>query len=170
MGAELYAETPVLSVVEDADGNALNTERGETRAKKVIFATNGYTGSVLPQYTPVITPYRGVNSHLVAMKKDQPFLESTYNLRYSPKDYDYMAPQPDGSIILGGATSRFRDDGPDADKSSWWNCVDDSVVPDGVEGYFPETLTKRLRQWKDSGAAVDYLWSGSRYSQKVYIF
>jgi glycine/D-amino acid oxidase-like deaminating enzyme len=58
-GALLYTETPVKTAeAEQDDGGAptvLCTPRGSTRAAKVIFATNGYTSALLPQFKDVIS-------------------------------------------------------------------------------------------------------------------
>ena len=161
MDAELYTETLVFSVEERENENYINTTRGPTRAKKVIFATNAYTSALLPQYKDVITPYRGANSHLVA-DPEAPFLESTYNLRYGVH-YDYMAPQPDGGVILGGATSVFRGDDGQQHKDRWWNYWDDSETIDGVKEYFENTMTSRMLEWKERNATMDRTWTGSKW-------
>ena len=160
MGAELYTETLVQSVTEQESESILRTIRGITRAKKVVFATNAYTSALLPQYKGVITPYRGANSHLMA-DPEPPFLESTYNLRYGAH-YDYMAPQPDGGVILGGATSVYRGGDGLPDKAPWWNYWDDSETVDGVKEYFENTMTSRMLEWRGKAVTMDRTWTGSK--------
>lgn len=63
----LQTHTMVEEVSEVADGEgyyAIKTSRGTLRAKKVVFATNGYTAGILPDMEGVITPYRDVNSYM----------------------------------------------------------------------------------------------------------
>jgi hypothetical protein len=66
---------------------------------------------------------------------EHPRLVNTYNINGGPTSREYLVPQPDGSIILGGGQPLYR-----ADKSIWYNMVDDGTLIEGVrerwfEGY-----------------------------------
>ncbi|KAJ0382927.1 hypothetical protein COL922a_011543 [Colletotrichum nupharicola] len=80
-GVNLQTHTPVTSVsdTQETEGSWLvTTPRGVIKAKKVIFATNGYTAGILPEFQEKITPVR-----------------------------DYQITRPDGSIIVGGGRPAY---------------------------------------------------------------
>ncbi|CVK96070.1 related to oxidoreductase [Fusarium mangiferae] len=128
----LQTNTPATSIAAspDADGSwSVTTTRGATRARKVIVATNAYTAALLPEYRDKIIPYRVICSQIVA--PDPPLLADSYVIRFSPTDFDYLIPRPDGSIIVGGARSayfRYTED--------WYGSVDDTKVIERAQDYF----------------------------------
>lgn len=71
-GTSLAVETgtPVTSVTYDASSQShpytLSTPRGTVKANKVIYATNGYTGHLLPQMRGKLHPLRGTMSTQVS--------------------------------------------------------------------------------------------------------
>src|ERR1700753_3261932 len=83
MGATLQTHTAVTKVSKDTESQftVLETPRGNLRAKKVVFATNGYLSALLPQYTDVVVPIRGTACHITADSlQDMPHLTHTYNI------------------------------------------------------------------------------------------
>ncbi|KIY52296.1 FAD dependent oxidoreductase [Fistulina hepatica ATCC 64428] len=107
-GLNLQTNTPVRSVVPAAEGTAgyvLKTDRSDLRASKVVFATNAFTATLLPQFLGRIAPFRGQCSAVIPTK---PFaganmLTHTYSHRYGINNFDYMIQRPtDGIIIIGG--------------------------------------------------------------------
>ncbi|GME74855.1 unnamed protein product [Ambrosiozyma monospora] len=57
VGLNLQTYTPVTYVDPLDDGRTkVSTPRGEVIAKKVVFATNGYTKAILPEFTTKIVP------------------------------------------------------------------------------------------------------------------
>lgn len=67
-GANLQTTTPVTSVSEtpNSDGTwTVTTSRGSIRAKKVLFASNGYTAGIAPQFAHKIVPVRGICNRIV---------------------------------------------------------------------------------------------------------
>ncbi|KAH8898190.1 FAD dependent oxidoreductase [Thozetella sp. PMI_491] len=160
LGALLYTETPVYSVksTKGSGTNMVETARGVMKASKVIFATNGYSAALLDQYVGVITPIRGQASHLVAGSPSHHDLNlnCTYNLHYDPNTADYLVPQPNGGILLGGGQAFYRDN-----KSKWWNSVDDTkIISDRVTDHFNSVMGERFRGWEKSNAKADFVWSG----------
>jgi len=82
----LQTNTPVLSVSPSGDGNwIIETERGSVRAAKVVFATNAYTSTLLPEFTKKIVPTRGQCSVVVPTKaySGERLLAHTYLLCWS---------------------------------------------------------------------------------------
>lgn len=172
-GANLQTYTPVTCISEHPlpDGRWLVTtkDRGVVRAKKVIFATNGYTANLAPQFRDHIVPVRGICSRIVVPPKEKegasssssssaaPFLPQTYSIRHGPGVYDYLIPRNDGSIIVGGAKSDFW-----SDTSQWYNVADDSKLIEPAKHYFDDLMQRTFMGWENSGAHVDKIWTGSK--------
>lgn len=158
-GANLQTETPVNSISDtpDAQGRwTVKTSRGNVLAKKIVFATNGYTAGIAPEYKPHIIPARGICSRIVTPKdKPAPFLPYSYSVRYGPGFYDYQCTRPDSSIIVGGARHLFLDD-----PSEWYGVVDDSTLIAPAANHFDGLMQKRFIGWEDSGAYTDSVWTG----------
>ncbi|KAA8568231.1 hypothetical protein EYC84_008614 [Monilinia fructicola] len=62
---------------------------------------------------------------------------------------------PYGSIIVGGASSKFR-----PHKDQWYNNVDDSVLIDSAKDYYENYMQNTYRGWENSGAKVENIWTG----------
>ena len=81
-GVNLQKNTPALKVSEaqDAEGNwTVFTDRGEIKAKKIVFTANAYTAGILPQYREKIIPVRGICSHIaVPEARAAPPLPNSY--------------------------------------------------------------------------------------------
>jgi len=57
----VQTRTPVTSISTFQDGiSAVKTPRGSIRAKKVVFATNGYTVGIVPKYAKRIVPWKSL--------------------------------------------------------------------------------------------------------------
>jgi glycine/D-amino acid oxidase-like deaminating enzyme len=81
----LQTNTPVLSVSPSGNGNwIVETERGSVKAAKVVFATNAYTSTLLPEFTDKIVPTRAQCSVVVPTKaySGERLLTHTYSLRW----------------------------------------------------------------------------------------
>src|SRR6478735_7664831 len=158
-GINLQTNTPVTSVSETQDATGqwiLNTNRGEVRARKVVFATNAYTGSLLPEYKSKIIPYRAVCSR-IKTPGPHPLLNNTYALRFSDWNFDYLIPRLDGSIIVGGARDAYI-----RSIDSWYGNIDDTQVINEARSYFDGYMQRHFHGWEDSGAYVDDTWTGSK--------
>lgn len=160
-GLNLQTETPALHVTStpDADGcYVVTTPRGIITAKKIVFASNGFTAGLLPEYSQKIVPCRGTCSRIVTPDPDKaPYLNNTYTLRTGHGLYDYLIPRVDGSIIVGGAKSSMS-----KDKSVWYDNSDDNELIEPSQDYFNEYMQRRFIGWEDSGAYVDKVWTGSK--------
>jgi glycine/D-amino acid oxidase-like deaminating enzyme len=142
----------------DADGFiTVTTSRGSVKARNVVYATNAYTSSLLPEFAGKIIPVRGMCSHISPTKKPAPHLPSTYIIRWSDTNYDYLIPRLDGSIILGGARSIFY-----RDLDSWYNNVDDGQLIEAGKSHFDGYMQRVFHGWEDSGAYTSKLWTGSK--------
>ncbi|KAJ9269195.1 hypothetical protein DTO212C5_4690 [Paecilomyces variotii] len=157
-----YAKRTMTPVIEVSDrplpgGRWLvKTERGNVKAKKVIFATNAYTSRLAPEFSNKIIPVRGNCSRIVVPEGNSiPYLPFTYCIRYTPSLYDYLIPRPDGSIVVGGGRFSFWRDIP-----QWYNVADDSKLIESGKDYFNGLMQRTFIGWEDSDAYTDKVWSG----------
>ncbi|PYI15273.1 FAD dependent oxidoreductase [Aspergillus violaceofuscus CBS 115571] len=158
----VQAQTPVTAVTTTAteDGTAqhtIHTARGVIRARKVVYATNAYTGGLLPQYAKNIVPCRGICSHIAVPEGSSvPFLPYSYVV-YTKEGGggSYLISRPDGSIIVGGAQYTFKDA-----REQWYNVVDDGTLIEPTEHYYDDYMQRTFRGWEGSGAYVKEIWTG----------
>lgn len=135
----------------------METSRGTVAAKKVVFATNAYTSSLVPQYQGKIVPVRGTCCRIAIPPGSQvPRLTNTYTLRLNAWDYDYLIPRGDGSIVVGGARSTFIHD-----EKNWYNVSDDSRVLEPAVRYFDGYMQRHFVGYENSHAYTDRVWTGS---------
>ncbi|KAG0648210.1 hypothetical protein D0Z07_5294 [Hyphodiscus hymeniophilus] len=154
----VQTHTRVTSVSQCPDGSSLiRTPRGSICAKKVVFATNGYTPGIAHSYTDTIIPVKGTCSHIKTPADTQyppPHLVQTFGLSFGGKEIrDYLIPRPDGGVICGGAKDTYV-----TDKELWWNNFDDSTLIEPARKHFETVMQDNFRGWDKSGAFVDYLW------------
>jgi glycine/D-amino acid oxidase-like deaminating enzyme len=160
-GANLQANTAVTEISETACDSGrwtVSTPRGEVRAKKVVFATNAYLSTVLPQFQDKITPARGVACRIAVpanSNKPAPHLNNSYSIRYGPQEYDYLISRTDGSIVVGGAKQVVL-----RDESYWHNNINDSELIPGAEKYFTGYMRRMFHGWEDSAAEITDIWTG----------
>lgn len=167
-GINLQTNTLVRELAEVVDENGsrhwvVSTSRGIIRARKVVLATNAYTAALLPEYKDKIIPYRGVSCR-IRTRGPAPLLANSYGLRFQPWDFDYLAPRPDGSIIVGGGRSAYF-----LDKNMWYANTDDSQGVGEVKRYFEEYMQRHFRGWENSGAYVDDIWTGSKFPFQIRV-
>ncbi|KAK6063996.1 FAD dependent oxidoreductase [Seiridium cupressi] len=158
-GLNLQTNTPVLEVSESADQEGywnLSTPRGDTKARQVIFATNAYTGGILPQYKDDIVPVRGLMGRVVPMPKPSFSTQILHSsaTKYLGFEYDYHAIQPDGSLVVGGAFVPHRK------HPSRYNVSDDSTLYEGTDDLFEGWAQKCFRGWEDVETKVENTWTG----------
>lgn len=159
----VQTHTRVTSVSTSEDGSSIvATPRGSVRARKVVFASNGYTAGIAPIFEKKIVPVKVTCSHITCPKGTAnlpPHPSHTYGLNFDgPMFRDYLIPRPDGGIICGGAKSTYIHE----HKSLWFNNFDDSTLIEQARPHFETVMQDNFLGWKNSGAAVDYLWTGSK--------
>lgn len=159
-GVNLQTNTPVLSVSDapSQDGYyTISTQRGILLAKKVVFATNAYTSSLLPAYSQKIVPCRGICTRITCPPGvTPPYLPNSTSIRSKPGWYDYQIPRLDGSIIVGGARHTFL-----PVLKEWYDVTDDSTMIKPAMSHFEDGLMQKTYQgWEHSGAKLDRAWTG----------
>ena len=168
-GLNVQMNTPVTRVSDPSDDaeeqgeTVLHTPRGNILAQKVVFATNAYTAGLVPSFTNVITPYKGMNSHHTPSASSGypqtafPHFNHTYNIHFGPSlGTDYLNPRPNGSLVAGGGSWFFK-----ADTSLWYNNIDDSVKT----GHFPRSV---YEHWEGYVEGTFLSSSSSSSSNQTY--
>lgn len=134
----------------------VNTNRGVIKARKIILATNAFTGALAPEYSKAIVPCKGVCTQIVAApgapRQDLP---GTYCIRLGPGAFIYQISRKDGSLIVGGASHLFKDD-----RGEWYNNPDDGKLIKVAVDYFDGYMQRTFLGWEDSKAEVKHVWSG----------
>lgn len=161
---QTHTMVKVVSEKRDAQGfYTISTARGDMKACKVIFASNGYTAGILPSLEGIITPIKGTNSRVAREHKssidDLQRRVYTYNVFKDPDHVDYIIHRLDGSTIIGGAKEVFE-----KDRKLWVATVDDSTLLRDplTKMYFEGRLERYWQDWAVSGASVDKIWTGSK--------
>lgn len=113
-GAQISTQCRVLDLKRDGSGYRLKTQKGTVHAKRVILATNGYTGALSPWQQRRIIP---IGSYIIAteelpknvmdrlMPTDR-ILSDTRKLVY------YYRPSPDRKRILFGGRVSLQETDP----------------------------------------------------------
>lgn len=155
----IQTHTAVTSVspASGSDGGCLvTTARGTIRAKKVVYANNAYVGGLLPEYQKAIVPCKGLACHITAPESTKlPIKGKSYLVREEDSVLSYLISRPDGSIIVGGANSKYK---PYLEQ--WYNNTDDGCLIKEVENHFDGYMQKFFLGWEDSKAKVNQIWTG----------
>ena len=107
-GAQVLGQTPVSTINREDDATRLTTPRGTITARRVIVATNGYTGAESPDLTRRVIP---ITSHMIATEpmqadKVRALIPGGRMIVDSNRLLTYFRPSPDGTrILLGGRAS-----------------------------------------------------------------
>lgn len=119
LGARLFTHTNVLALTDTPDGRvAVETDRGEISAARVVLATNAYSPLLVGFLRQRITPVRG---QIFATDPAPPTFRRAMSANYG---YEYWSQRADGRIILGGGR---------------W------AAPDMDEGYYTEELNPTIQ-------------------------
>lgn len=107
-GADLRQRAEVTGIRPDGAAKILKTSAGDVRTRKVVFATNGYTGGLYPGLAQSVIPvllYHGFTRPLseAEQRKTLPTRLCFTDLRKSGGFSRYSA---DNRIIIGGAIFR----------------------------------------------------------------
>ena len=174
-GLNLQTKTPVTkisscspSLVATVKGlrYTLGTPRGAISARHVILATNGYTSHLLPSFTNLIVPERGVMTALLPLKKSS-LLSTSHGFvganGANPIHDDYLiqrpctnTPNPKGYLMFGG--------GNVGKTLKMVGETDDGVVDGGCVAYLKKALLGLLDLGGEAEGAkeleCEYAWSG----------
>ena len=142
-GADLHGHAGVRRLERTGSGLGLHTARGRTRADQVLIATNGYTGTLLPELRRRIVP---VSSYIIATETLPP--ELTTHLSPRGRTFvdgnrllSYFRLSPDGRRVLFGGRLSLRN-------------VDERTAAEGL-------YRRMVQVWPELGAyRVTHAWKG----------
>lgn len=166
-GATFFTQCPALKISKSSAVESwwdIETPKGTITAETVVHCTNGFSGHLIDQLAPYVTPTRAQALAFVppTALSGSSMLASTMSLRYSLHNfYSVMQRKADGIIILGTSRkspnlSQATIDGlaiPD-DTSFNEEIKQDSVV--NFQKCFPSCESGRLRH----GEGAQHSWSG----------
>lgn len=112
-GISVLSHCPALKVIPERGGHRINTLRGIISAKKVVLATNGYTGVQFPWFNRRVFP---LPSYLVATEPLPPDLIADLApgrrmMVETRAFHSYFRISPDGTRILFGGRAAMVDIG-----------------------------------------------------------
>ncbi|KAJ7090852.1 FAD dependent oxidoreductase [Mycena belliarum] len=163
-GLNLQTHTPVRAVVPGVGGAGwtVQTDRGAVAAGKVVYATNAFTATLLPEFRGHIWPFRGQCAAVVPPKAyaGANMLTHTYGLAYG----DYLIQRPaDGVIIFGGARRSMP-------VEKLLGNTDDSVRFPEMTRALTEALPRYFGGWapEATGEGLVHDWSGVPYVGELH--
>ena len=95
----------VQQIIPQHGGVIVQTTRGTLRAATVIVAVNAWTGELVPQLAPLITPVRG---QMLAYAPPPPVFSTSLSASWTPTG-EYWQQRDDGTIVLGGCRAAAPD-------------------------------------------------------------
>ena len=160
----LQTNTPATTLQRDADGYwKVETPRGTIRAKRVVLATNGYTGYLFEKLRSIIVPLRGqITAHRPGAKMPREGLQTTYSFIYA-NGYEYMISRPlsskyAGDIIMGGGLVKAPEEGLHE-----YGTTDDTTLNTVIHDYLVETTPRYFGDnWGDDHpeGRIRKAWTG----------
>ncbi|KIJ24528.1 hypothetical protein M422DRAFT_274673 [Sphaerobolus stellatus SS14] len=159
-GLNLQTTTTVKAVKAEGNMWKVETDRGNIIATKVVYASNAFTSTLLPEFEGKLTPFRGQCSAIVPTKpySGPNMLSHTYSFRWGPPrgDYDYMIQRPkDGIIILGGGRWKVP-------IKKLLGQTDDSIKFPEITTHLGQALRDYLEDWGEESIGEGLLsdWTG----------
>ncbi|KAJ7227872.1 FAD dependent oxidoreductase [Mycena haematopus] len=164
-GMNLQTHTPVRRVVSSAAGGGggwrVETDRGVLETEKVVYATNAFTATLLPEFLGHIYPFRGQCSAVVppAAYAEERMLRGTYALAYG--DYhlqrsgifaDYLIQRADGVVIFGGQRGSVP-------AEQLRGNTDDTDVNPQMTTALREALPRHFEEWPKE-TELAHVWTG----------
>ncbi|CAM1500801.1 Fc.00g099630.m01.CDS01 [Cosmosporella sp. VM-42] len=134
----LQTTTPVEFLQQLGDKSwVLHTPRGQTAARTVVLATNGYTSHLLPKLTGLLVPVRGQVCALTPPKDSIPLEHS--HVWVAKGGDDYLIQRASGELILGGERL---------------SVPDEASVGVSNDNAIDHTVSQRLRHAMHSGVTL----------------
>ncbi|KAJ7812360.1 FAD dependent oxidoreductase [Mycena olivaceomarginata] len=171
-GLNLQTRTPVRRVVPRtnnigdtresgarAGGWRVETDRGAVETETVVYATNAYTATLLPEFVGHIWPVKGQCAAVVPPEAEAGpnMLRETYGMYPAPNDYLIQRPT-DGVIIFGGQRGSVP-------VERLLGNTDDAQVDPEMVAALREALPRYFEGWGENsdfavGEGLVHVWSG----------
>ncbi|KAF9075356.1 FAD dependent oxidoreductase [Rhodocollybia butyracea] len=157
-GLNLQTFTPVTSVKADNSKWILETPRGNVAAEKIVYATNAYTATLLPEFLGCIVPGQGQCAAIVPTNaySGKRMLANTASYSWGEGNYDYLVQRPqDGIIILGGGKHNV-------DSEKIRDLTDDTTKQPEITQYLKKAMETHFEGWGKERPGEGYLydWTG----------
>ncbi|KAK0222266.1 FAD dependent oxidoreductase [Armillaria fumosa] len=159
-GLNLQTSTPATAVNPAPNGGwIIETPRGSITATKVVYATNAFTATLLPEFIGGIVPIRGQCSAIIPTKaySGKNMLAHTCSYQWGNGGYDYMIQRPkDGIIIIGGGMFKVPD-------SAIVGQTDDSVKLPEITEHLKTAMPTYFENWgaEAMGEGLIHDWTGT---------
>lgn len=103
-GAWVFEKSRVTSLTKRGSGWQLGTAAGKLRARKVIVATNGYTGDLVPKLAQTVLPVQSMQLATEPLPADlaRRVMPGGVVLSETRKLAFYMRQTPEGGFMIGG--------------------------------------------------------------------
>jgi glycine/D-amino acid oxidase-like deaminating enzyme len=100
----VFEKSPVVSLTKQGSGWVLGTAAGKLRARKVIVATNGYTGDLVPKLAQTVLPVQSMQLATEPLPADltRKIMPGGVVLSETRKLAFYMRQTPAGGFMIGG--------------------------------------------------------------------
>ncbi len=136
-GATVLARSPALRIDRDGDGHRVHLPQGSIRARQVVVATNGYTGTVTPWLRRRVIP---IGSYIIATEPLAPELARELIPKQrivsdSRRVVYYYRLSPDGRrMLFGGRVSTHETDPR----------ISGPLLRDDMVALFPQLASTRI--------------------------
>jgi glycine/D-amino acid oxidase-like deaminating enzyme len=113
-GVAVIEHCPVEAVQPSGDGFEIMTPRGKIRARKVLIATNGYSGPAFPWHRRRVIPIGSYQIATEALGKEtvRTLIPNGRNIVDSRRVVVYYRPSPDGERIIFGGRAALAEKDP----------------------------------------------------------
>jgi glycine/D-amino acid oxidase-like deaminating enzyme len=113
-GATVIEHSPVEAVQPSGDGFDIVTPRGKIRARKVLVATNGYSGPVFPWLRRRVIPIGSyqIATEALGVESVRALIPHGRNIVDSRRVVVYYRPSPDGERIIFGGRAALAERDP----------------------------------------------------------
>jgi glycine/D-amino acid oxidase-like deaminating enzyme len=113
-GAIIMDDSPVEAIEPSGDGFEITTPRGKIQARKVLIATNGYSGAAFPWHRRRVIP---IGSYQIAteplgIETVRSLIPNQRNVVDSRRVVVYYRPSPDGERIIFGGRAALAEKDP----------------------------------------------------------
>ncbi|MDB6083245.1 MAG: dependent oxidoreductase family protein [Gammaproteobacteria bacterium] len=113
-GADVVEHCPVEAVQPSGDGFEILTPRGKIQARKVLIATNGYSGPAFPWLRRRVIPIGSyqIATEALGIEAVRALIPKGRNIVDSRRVVVYYRPSPDGQRIIFGGRAALAEKDP----------------------------------------------------------
>jgi glycine/D-amino acid oxidase-like deaminating enzyme len=115
-GAAIADYCMALAIQRRGDGFEILTERGTVQARKVLIATNGYSGPIAPWLRRRVIPIGSyqIATQSLGVERVRALIPRARNVADSRRVVVYFRPSPDGTRLIFGGRAALSEQNPRA--------------------------------------------------------